>query len=413
MKDAIVINATNFGRYPDGIGVYVWNLLEELARLETSLHCIIYVNRASLEYVQTIAFPRNCEIRIVTGAVSPDHGFRGHLLRLLYSNYLGLKHWRSVMFVASQLEAVLFRRNQIIMIHDIIPLLFGSLHKKQYFYFKYVLKIVLRRAQWVVTPSHHTKYLLVEYYGIDHTKVHVIHNGVRQPLTMLEERTTHRTVEGFILFSGRIVPMKNLAGLLRAFRLIKDKIPHRIVITGRCRQKDQWRAIDELINDDSIERDRVEFKGHVSQDDLVALMRGASLLAFPSLYEGFGLPPLEAMALGCPVLVSNTSSLPEVCADAAYYVDPKDPNAIAEGLQRMLLDEDLRATLVEKGLARARLFQWKDSARRHLSLFHQALSIHRPALDLRALQWKVFAMMEARPVFAFIVSLFVRHHHLR
>jgi glycosyltransferase involved in cell wall biosynthesis len=305
--------------------------------------------------------------------MSPDHGFKGHFIRLLFSNYLGLKHRHSVLWVTGQLEAILLRKNQIITVHDIIPLLFKKLHKKQYFYFKYFLKIVLKQARWIITPSHHTQGLLAKRYGIDESKVHVIHNGVRDSGSDDSQESSARSGGDFILFSGRMVPMKNLAGVLGAFNLIKDKVPHRVVIAGHDRKHSSSGASAVMLGNNTLGRDRVEFKGHVSSEEMEQLLTEASLLVFPSFYEGFGLPPVEAMAHGCPVVVSNVASLPEVCGDAVEYVDPKDIHSIAAGMYKVLTEGSLRRSMIKKGFERSRRFSWEKSAKQHLEVFKNAI----------------------------------------
>jgi glycosyltransferase involved in cell wall biosynthesis len=401
----IVINATNLGKYVDGIGMYVLNLVRELAAIEATDGFIIYLNRSSREHLRDVPFPPRTTVRWVSPLLSPDHGFRGHALRLLFSQYLGLRHLASTIFVASQLEAIVLRRNQIIMIHDIIPLLFGRLHKKQYFYFRFILGHVLRRARWIVTPSQHTKELLQSKYGISGSRVQVIPNGVRASALMggAKRRTGH---EGkYILFTGRNVPMKNLPAMLRAFELIKDRVPHRVVITGR----ERGRRI--LPPGRSGPTDRVEFAGYVSPERMERLLSGASLLVYPSLYEGFGLPPLEGMAYGCPVVVSNVSSLPEVCGDAAHYVDPSDDQSIANGMYRVLTDRKLRIRLIARGFDRARQFPWKLAALRHVTLFDDARGAYRQESgggeDWRS---RMVQGAHACQAIAFLLSLLMKHH---
>lgn len=175
--------------------------------------------------------------------------------------------------------------------------------------------------------------------------------------------------------------MKNLNGLLQALGLLKEKIPHRLVVTGYCRRGRLGSDRAFLRAQRFLGPGRVEFRGHVSGEELDDLLRRASLLAFPSFYEGFGLPPLEGMAHGCPVLVSNTSSLPEVCGDAARYVDPTDARSIADGIYQLLTDTNLRREMVTRGRARARQFQWRDSALQHLNVFDEASA---PGLDVPA-----------------------------
>jgi len=371
MTEPIVINATNIGKFIDGLGVYTLNLLREIARMETPLRFIMYVNTRCREHLTGITFPSHCQLRWVSHLVSPDYGFPGHLLRLFYSNYLSFKHRRSLTFVASQLEAMFFRSNQIITIHDLIPLLFRKSHKKQYYYYKYLLPLVLKRARAVVAPSLHTKKMLMAAYGLEENTIHVIHNGVRGSFhTMVVQ---HRHDEPYILFTGRLVGMKNFEGLLRAFSLIKDHVPHKLVITGHGTRRMKRKLQHLRLHDCHIEEGRVVYKGHVSSMEMEELYRRASLLVFPSFYEGFGLPPLEGMAHGVPVIVSHVSSLPEVCADAALYVDPYDITSIAQAMYRMLTDAHLRQLLIVKGVERAQQFRWEESAKKHIELFNGAL----------------------------------------
>ena len=120
--------------------------------------------------------------------------------------------------------------------------------------------------------------------------------------------------------------------------------------------------------------DRITCKGYVSGEEKSELYRNASLLVFPSLQEGFGLPPLEAMLNACPVVASSASSIPEVCGDAAYYVDPGDADSIAEGIYQVATNEMLRNDLIVRGLQRARMFSWTTSAERHMQLFRSHLT---------------------------------------
>ena len=368
----LIINATNLGQYIDGIGTYILNILRELSRLSTGLHTIIYVNKTAACHIGSMSFPAGCEIRYTGRWMSPDHGFRGHILRLLYANLLGVRHCSSTFFVASQLEAMFFRRNLVITIHDIIPLLFPADHKKQYFYFRYLLGVVLKRARAVIAPSLHTKELLMTHYGLDPHKIAVIHNGVSTPAAAARSEDDKR----FILFNGRLVPTKNVGGLLRAFGLIRDRIPHRVIITGHFRPRGMKALLHSLKGERVLDDGRVEFRGHVSAGEMEHLLHTASLLAFPSLYEGFGLPPLEGMIHGCPVVVSRVSSLPEVCGNAAEYVDPSNTRSIADGMYRVLTDSRHRMSLIRKGLVHARRFRWEESALRHVDVFQATVTAH-------------------------------------
>lgn len=360
----VVINATNIGRRLDGISVYTLNLLRELSKLETDVNFLVFLNRNSKYYLNDIRFPENFSIKWTANITSPDYGAKGHILRLIYSNFLSLKNKKSLILNTSQLEAMFFRSAQVITIHDITPLLFKKEHKKQYYYFKYILKHALNTAKCIIAPSNHTKQLIGSFYNIPGDKIRVIYNGIRGEF-LQASKNINAEQENYILFAGRLAPTKNLKGLLKAFELIKRKIDHKLVIVGSGKK-----AFKKGLTDNQ----GIVFKGYISGAELFHLYKKASLFVFPSFHEGFGLPPLEAMACGCPVVVSNAASLPEVCGDAAYYVDPNDAESIAEGMHKVLTDEALRQNLIEKGLQRAKLFSWEKSAKEHLKVFKEILN---------------------------------------
>ena len=362
----IIINATNIGQKLDGIGVYTLSLLRELSRLKTDINFIIFLNKNSEQYIRDIKFPENFSIKWAAHYISPDYGFKGHLLRLLFSNLLSFKYKKFLIFNTSQIEAMFFRSSQVITIHDLIPILFNENYKKQHYYYKYILKHALHAAKAIITDSNHTKKLIESFYGLPGTKIYVIYLGI-QSIYLKETETFNAKRENLILYVGRITRTKNITGLLKAFELIKDKIDHKLVIVGSGKEL-YASELSRYVNDD-----RVIFKGYVPNNKLLKLYRRASLFVLPSLYEGFGLPPLEAMACGCPVVVSNVASLPEVCGDAAYYVDPYNMNSIAEGIYKVLTDKNLRDILIQKGLERVKLFSWEKSAKEVLNVFEEIL----------------------------------------
>lgn len=354
----IILNATNIGKQPDGIGLYTLSLLRELSKLDTNIKFTILLNKSSKQHIEGIAFPKNFSLSWINSRISPDFGFNSHLLRLIYSNLISLRHRKPLIFNTSQLEAMFFRSAQVITVHDVIPLLFKDSHKKQYLFYKYLLKYALYKANHIITPSEHTKEELVAIYGLPKDKISVIHNGIHDVYSKKVEHKVDVKKEKFILYAGRIAPSKNIDGLLKAFQLIKDEIDHQLVIAGRGGS----------IHSDNA---KVIFKGYVSDVELRHLYKTASLFVFPSFYEGFGFPPLEAMACGCPVVVSNVASLPEVCGDAAYYVNPYDIGDIAKGIKTVLNDKQLQESLIKKGLQRVKIFSWQKSAKKIVQLLKE------------------------------------------
>ena len=211
-----------------------------------------------------------------------------------------------------------------------------------------------RRAAAVVVPSDFVRGRALEQLGLDPTRVHVVPHGVDHALFAPGEDTR----EPFVLYPARSWPHKNHDRLLEAFVLLHAEMPElRLLLTGG--------GLDAL----GALPPNVERLGEVTATTLATLYRTAACLVFPSLYEGFGLPPLEAMACGCPVAVANAGALPEVCGDAAVYFDPTSPEAIANGVREALaLADELRV----RGLEQAAGFTWRESARRHEDVYRAA-----------------------------------------
>ena len=173
-----------------------------------------------------------------------------------------------------------------------------------------------------------------------------------------------------MLFVGSIEPRKNLKSLIGAYLSLDKGIRKdtKLVLAGfKGWENEEIMQLLKKVKSD------VVYLGYLSNIELGKLYNLATLFVYPSLYEGFGLPPLEAMACGCPVVVSDTASLPEVCGDAAQYVDPRDVDSIAEGIDKVLSDEAHRRSLIARGIARSKLFSWDKAAKKHLEVFEDAV----------------------------------------
>lgn len=265
-------------------------------------------------------------------------------------------------------------------IHDICyefhPELFERSEARQ-------LRIAIRRtartARRVVAVSETTKRDISAVYGVPPEKIDVSHNGVDLKRFHPQRSETEKGIlerygieAPYVLAVGNLQPRKNLVRLIDAFvhlKRVRPKLPCRIVVVGKAafRHSEIFaRARECGIGD------QIVFTGYVSDGDLPALYRGAVAFAYPSLYEGFGLPVAEAMACGVPVLTSDRGSLPEVVGDAALIVDPESTHAIARGLSRILTEPELSAELSRKGPERTRDFTWDNAARTTLAAFTAA-----------------------------------------
>ncbi|HZJ44138.1 MAG TPA: glycosyltransferase family 1 protein [Pyrinomonadaceae bacterium] len=238
-----------------------------------------------------------------------------------------------------------------------------------------------RQAARVLSLSEHGKQDIISTYGIDSQRISAIPLAAPNHFARVTDATELQRVRhtygidgDYILSVGSIQPRKNLARLVRAYALLAEKLGKenvpKLVLAG----KRAW-LFDETLRslEESGVKDSVILTGYVPEKDLPPLYSGAMCFVYPSFFEGFGLPPLEAMKCGAPVIVSNTTSLPEVVGDAAICVDPYDINAIAGALERVNTDSILREELSIKGQARARLFDWRDTALRTLDVYRQVV----------------------------------------
>ncbi|MCS7287390.1 MAG: glycosyltransferase family 1 protein [Anaerolineae bacterium] len=269
------------------------------------------------------------------------------------------------------------RIKTVFTLHDLIFLFHPETHKPMNRWFlTLMMPRFLRAADAVITVSECTKKDAMRFYNIPEEKITVIYEGVSPRFHPVSSeivgavRLKYGLPERFILYVGTIEPRKNLIALLEALHYLLTTYHLQLVIVGKkgWLYEGFFRRLREL----GLE-ERVHFTGYVPDEDLPALYSAADLFVFPSLYEGFGLPVLEAMACGVPVICSNTSSLPEVAGDAALLVDPTDVQALAKAIERALTDETLRAMLRAKGLERARMFTWEKTAQKTLEVYRRVL----------------------------------------
>lgn len=269
----------------------------------------------------------------------------------------------------------------VVTIHDLIPLKFPEFtpraKKTRFnFIFRLILRRSVHRASRVIAVSRHTRDDLISLLGLEEEKIRVVYNGVDRTYRRLEAGKVQallaekfQITAPYFLFVGRFDPYKNVTGLIRALADFSgpEDNPLHLVIAGS--PDPRYPEAGKLVKSLGVS-DRVHFLEKVDEEELLYLYNGALALVLPSLYEGFGLPPLEAMACGTPVICSNRGSLPEVVGEAALLVEP-EVDEIAAGLERIWKDEQLRAELRRRGLQRAASFSWEKTAAETLNVYKE------------------------------------------
>ncbi len=268
------------------------------------------------------------------------------------------------------------RARAVLTIYDLTYLFFPEYHLPlNRWYLTLMLPRLARRADALIVISENTRHDLIQRMKIPPEKIHVIPLGVNRTFQPIQDpRTGARVREKyhlpmrFILYFGTIEPRKNLLVLLDAYHalLARDDTPPDLVFAGR--KGWQYQSVFQRVRDLGLDQ-RIRFTSWVDEADAPAMMNAATVFVYPSLYEGFGLPPLEAMACGTPVVCSNASSLPEVVGEGGILFDPRDTGALTNALARVLTDERLRVDMRERGLAQAAKFSWERAARETLAVY--------------------------------------------
>jgi glycosyltransferase involved in cell wall biosynthesis len=368
----IGVDARLVHHQPAGISRYTGHLLQAMAELDKEDEFIVFQHRKhQLPLIQAPNFRRATLFSPV------HHRLEQYALALeLYRFPLDLLH--STDFI----PALYAPHKSVITVHDLAFLHYPHfLTMESAAYYGLIDRAVLR-ADHIIVPSEHTRQDLIAQLGVSSDKVSVIYEAANPSFTPLPVVETRRQIaakyglpETYVFSVGTIEPRKNITGLLQAFACLRDKYglstPVGLAIAG----SKGWLYEETLEMVRTLKlTDSTFFLGRVPDSDLHELYVGARCHVHPAHYEGFGLPPLEAMACGTPTIVSNVSSLPEVVGDAALLVNPRDTEEIAVAMHRLLTDDDLHAELSEKGLQRARTFRWEKAAQRTLEVYRQVVA---------------------------------------
>lgn len=366
----IGIDAQAVGTNLSGNEIYIRNIIDNLPE-ESSIEYTLFLNK---KYNYLGDDFGNRHHRVFFQAKSP-------FLRLPFEfPYLLLKEKLDLLHV--QYTAPLFANCPIVTtIHDIsyehYPELFT---KKEALLLSYGIQNTAKKAAKILTVSEYSKQDLIDTYHIPEEKIVVTYNSIDESFRLLEDqgkiaqmKEKYKIAGDYILAVGNLQPRKNIVRLLEAYknlRLENKNITEKLVIVG----KKAWLYTDifQKIADFAY-IDDVIITGYVPQEDLPVLYNGAKIFVYPSLFEGFGLPVLEAMACGAPVVTSNVSSLPEVSGDAAVLIDPYQVDAIADGIYQLLHQPQLYEECRRKGLERAGQFSWKKTAEKTVDVYKSIL----------------------------------------
>lgn len=357
----IAIDARKLHDY--GIGTYVRNLLGELARQDDDA-----------EYVLLCAPDDMESLRSLGSRFHPVADRSGHYsIREQVSIPATLARSRVDLFHAPHYVVSPFTTvPYVVTIHDCIHLRFpqylpnrGAVH-----YARVMMRMAARRSKKVLTVSQASKDDILHYLSVPADKVEVIYNALDERLAIVPtaeevDRVRQRFLltSPFILYAGNIKPHKNVDRLIEAFSIMRKSGIEDVKLLIIGDEISKYPSLRRLVHRHQLHQ-HVRFLGFVPDATLAVLYRLATVFVFPSLYEGFGLPPLEAMASGTPVVTSNVSSLPEVVGDAALLIDPMNAAAIADAVTRVLNQPGLRTQLVERGFERVKQFSWERSVAR-------------------------------------------------
>lgn len=370
MQMRIGVNASIIDPILSGLGTYTVHLLRELVKVHEDL--VVYTSCPHFSNFSPSS------LRSISKKVQPLRGRAGHFHRAVWIQTLLpfrlLADQVSLLFSPVPEAMLIPIIPQVVVVHDLIPLYFRESFPQYYYYFHYVVPTILKRARAVIAVSQNTKRDVVTMCGIDPVRVTVVPNGYDRSRygTGIDAKWVKQKygLDGYLLYVGNLLPHKNLGRLLNAFARITPTFPHRLVIAGK---KDirYYPALAAEARRLGLE-ERVVFLDYVSADELPALYAGAEAFVYPSLYEGFGLPILEAMACGTPVVASRAGSLPEVAGEAALLVDPHGNEELAGAMEAVLSDSWVREDLRRKGLEQAERFSWERTAKATLEILLEA-----------------------------------------
>lgn len=361
--DARMVTAKNYG-----IGRYVYNLIEKLIEIDKSNQYALIINDDYL-----LELTRNADNFALIKAKASwlSLAEQIEIPRIINNVKPDLYHAASWSVPFSQTCPVVATIYDLI--HMIFPEHYSFVHR---IYYNIFLPLVIKKVKRIITISESSRRDINKYFGYPMERIDIAFPAVAEQFTPIKDKqliSDFRSKRGLnkkiILYVGNRKKHKNIEGLVGAYALLSDEIrsQYEIVMPG-----DMDNELKEMADQLDI-RQNIHCLTNVSDAELPLLYNSADIFVFPTLYEGFGMPPLEAMACGIPVITSNVASIPEVVGDAAIMVDPKNVKSLTDALIKLIENDKLRQEMKEKGLARARHFTWEDCAKRTLKTYMEAV----------------------------------------
>ncbi|HDY67922.1 MAG TPA: glycosyltransferase family 1 protein [Candidatus Scalindua sp.] len=371
----VAINCQLLSMHRSGVGRYIRDIANALARIDSDNEYVLFTNS-----------------RVKNGILPVEKNFRMKLTRFLIHSAgsriiweqlflpLNLRQERVdvVHFPGQSYPLLPFRCASVITVHDLTYDVYPETYTlSKRIYKNTVMHMAIARADKIIVDAKITKEDILHRYDIAEGKIVVINCGLNDIFKQIKDskslentREKFGLPQHFILHVGTLSPGKNLVSLLNAYAILKRKKNslHKLVVVGPTGWL--YDSIFERVSHLRL-KDDVIFLGYVEDVDLVHIYNLADIFVLVSLYEGFGFPPLEAMACGTPVITSNAGSLPEVVGEAALMVNPLDVEGLAKVVEKSLMDSALRDELIEKGFARTKLFSWEETARKTLAVYKE------------------------------------------
>ena len=356
MSNSLLINLSFLTPEPTGIGTYAANLFPQLQKLEPTL-----LASGQIDDYACYQISEN---------LTPDRGPKGQINRLIWTQFELPKIYQKLqsnLIFCPIPEAPLYSGcRYVVTVHDLIPLRFPQRFSRLTAYFRYYIPQVLRQAEHIICDSEATALDVAKFFQIPPQKMTAI------PLACdnLNFRYLDLPAKNYFLYTGRHDPYKNLERLIAAFASLADRTNYELWLAGppNAYTPQLIAQVEHLGLQSSI-----KFLGYVPYSELPVLMNQAIALVFPTLWEGFGLPILEAMACGTPVITSNLSSMPEVAGDAALLVNPYSVGEIAHAMQTIATDSKVRSNLKKASLARSAEFSWHKTGKATANILQKYL----------------------------------------